>query len=427
MNEPIVLKEEKVILIIAYAFPPVSSAIGTRSFKLAKYLKWVGWKPIVLTIERGLTHNFDQSLFDELETCNIETIRVGGFENRTRIPNDPFTNPYRFLDRFLYVPDPYIKIEPFAIEAALPVLNKPQYIDFIYAFGHPWSAHNIAIKLKYMYSIPIALDFSLPWVDHINSKYPTFLHKILSGKYERDSIRFADMIITSNRYIKELVVKKYFGIINHEKIVIIPNGYDELDFKSVQSQSKEPFLLTYYGDLQNELCNKPFIQAVKNFIDHFNLTPEKFKVHFMGNTKKAYLKYIRSLKLSDFFVSYENLQYKEIIQKCESSHAFWISETSHPHSKAIATFKLQFLIGFKKPILGLVSDDYLKSLISKTGGYSAERLNANDIADNLGKLYTNQKRNDTTGFNEDLYTSHNYNMITRELSKIISRLLLLNF
>ena len=76
------------VLFIAYWFPPMGGSGVVRPLKFAKYLPQFGWKPTILTVTKGDSFVFDDTLLRELpDQVTIERAPSLEILKTTRVKN----------------------------------------------------------------------------------------------------------------------------------------------------------------------------------------------------------------------------------------------------------------------------------------------------------------------------------------------------
>lgn len=164
----------KKILMITYSFPPAGGSGVQRSLKFAKYLKYFGWQPIILTVKKGKTDFKDKSLLDECDK-DLLIYRTPSIVIRNLPEWHQEINLYTYIRLFeqvknriyyvirhiiseLCIPDPYIGWIPFAFLKSVEIIRRHKP-ELIYATGDPFSSFITAYLLKIMFKIPIILDY----------------------------------------------------------------------------------------------------------------------------------------------------------------------------------------------------------------------------------------------------------------------------
>ena len=120
-------------------------------------------------------------------------------------------------------------------------------IKHIITTSPPHSTQLIGLELKKRYPrIKWIADLRDPWTDiyYYDSFYHTPCARKIDANYEKKVLETADRIITIGKSLKASFCARVPGI--EEKTGVIPNGYDEADFKiQVLCQSGSLYNILY--------------------------------------------------------------------------------------------------------------------------------------------------------------------------------------
>ncbi len=255
------------VLIVTRNFAPTSHVSVERATKLAKYLPQFGWRPTVLTGARatvGLPE--DPQLLDQV--AGVEIIRAqapelsifyGGRhsagEGQRGAPKRGILHPKAWL-----VPDAQLLWYPFAVRAALRRGRTARW-DVIVATSYPPTAiliaHTIASRLR----VPYVTDFRDSWTTyHHAPRRPARLAE-LERRLEARMIREAAAVVAVDARIVEHALAR-IAPADRPPVHIIPNGYDEDDFRGVVPAELPPFSIVHTGQLRRS--PRPLWEAVSH-------------------------------------------------------------------------------------------------------------------------------------------------------------------
>ena len=144
----------KTILIITYYWPPSGGSGVQRWLYFSKYLKKLGYSPIVLTIDLGSASypSIDKSLLKEADGISVHHVKAYNWlkiytslkkgKNGNKIPQGEFSKKGN-LDHFasfirgnFFIPDARVSWVKPAIKKALQIINDNK-IDKIITSGPP--------------------------------------------------------------------------------------------------------------------------------------------------------------------------------------------------------------------------------------------------------------------------------------------------
>lgn len=250
------------LLIVAHSFPPTLHSGVFRTAAFAKYLPSFGILPYVFTATDD-----DKSVLgyssppDEVKEYRPRTKRVAWNLYDSPLRNGLVRNfamrvpglaaVYRSVcwSRLLTEISP--QLEDFA---------KDSSADAIYATSAPHQALLLAYSLSRQTGLPLLCDLRDPWVYYSGACYRSPLEFLLEKRTERKVLRASKSIIVNTRASRRLLLEVYD--VAPEKVVVIPNGYDEEDFCEARfgyHLDRHHFNVVYTGLLS------PFTGEARNF------------------------------------------------------------------------------------------------------------------------------------------------------------------
>ncbi len=358
------------LLVIAYYFPPLGLSGVQRTQKFVKYLPQFGWKPTIITVTPTGYFAQDYTLLDELKNKPIEIIRVGSLDpNRffrkkgiVKMPSERIRKIFSFLSDTFFIPDNKIGWKRNVLKQVGELLKKNNY-SLIFSTAPPFTDFIIANEIYQKYKIPYVLDYRDAWLDYPIKYYPTPLHKYLNYKYEKDALHSAKKIITTNRKVKELILKRY-KFLEYNDIEIIPQGYDPEDFVRNKPLPRPPvkkMRITHAGVFYGKRTPKFFFQALEKLFNEKPNLMDKIEVFFIGNFKDEDKKLIDKYKLGGVVNLLGYLDHQKCIQYLMSSDLLWLMLDNETQSPG----KVYEYIGAKKPILANVPDGFIKQTLEE--------------------------------------------------------------
>lgn len=196
------------IMLVSPAFPPFSGVGGVRMYSLANHLQNNGHDVIVIR----------------------NSINTWGKENCKSACN----NFYKIVDVDFKAKDYYYGVERESIEAykkTIKIILDTERVDIIIYSCGPYFNAITAVEIKKEYGIKTIIDYRDLWINEENNTRNVFkiikrkLFKIPYWKYERESIVYADKIITVTPEECAVLQHKYKECAS--KITYIYNGYDD--------------------------------------------------------------------------------------------------------------------------------------------------------------------------------------------------------
>lgn len=265
----------KKVLFIAYYFPPIGGSGTQRPVKFVKYLPQFGWQPYVLSTDRPYgdgAEGHDETLLADIPP----TVRVW------RVPTPQPRPVYRLAHwlgwrsaaveayhRGAAPPAPPAPVEsrpptPLArlrhsLLAPLYLIHNPpvdpalywalrivplvrqiiaqEQIDVVFTTVPPWSTLITGTLLRHLTGRPWVADFRDPWTDNTFIYFPSTLQRRFDAGLERRLLADADAVISVTAPGLDGLRAKVPGRAGHKPFALIPNGWDEDDFRGWESRA----------------------------------------------------------------------------------------------------------------------------------------------------------------------------------------------
>lgn len=417
------------VLIVTYYWPPGSGAGVQRWLKFSKYLPQYGWEPVILTVDPGyaaypaLDHSLAREISENLivfKTRARDYFRVF-HKDKSKIPSAGFAAGdkrglisviTRFIRGNFFIPDPRRGWNSFAFRKACEIIGSYK-IDHIVTTSPPHSSQLIGLKLKKKFpGIKWIADLRDPWTDiyYYEKFYPTFLSRKVDSAYEKRVLRSADTIITVGNSLKELFSSKIPGI--EKKIEVIPNGYDEDDFKGLEASHPEIFTISYIGTLSAAYLLNGLIEALRSLLKK----GIRLRMKFTGVVSPEQRELIISTAGGSNceFIPYSS--HSTALRNMVDTSALLLIIPAHISSRSIITGKLFEYLASRKPILCLGPENGdAAAIVEETGhGRTFDYNDSEGIADYLQRLASAP----------EIYEEVSYTIYSREnlVKKIIALL-----
>ena len=406
----------KNILVISYYWPPSGGPGVQRVLKFSKYLKKLGWEPIVLTAKDGDFPVKDHSLNDDAKTTQAYFVKsislhklyswiVGKktsptYQLSSSSEDSIIVKFIRWIRNNLIVPDGRIGLYPNAVKKGSDIIKKNN-IRVIFSSAPPYTVHLIARTLSKKHELPWVADFRDPWTDRFYNyeNKRLWLTKLIDSYLERKVINDATALTTVSKTISEYY-KKTFNVIH--------NGYDEEDFSLVNKTENNNVVISYIGTMTKSQNPLMFFESIYEL----NLKEKKYQIDLIGNIHPDIKYYIEAKKYDNFIKTKPYIPHKDAIKKmCESDFLLLVIPNTEKN-KGIVTGKLfEYIRSMRKIIMiGPPKSDAAKIIAQTNSGRCFDYSEKNKIKQTL--LKTN------------LPSSNNYQQYSREnLTKILSHLI----
>ncbi len=365
----------KKVLIIAYIYPPLGGSGVQRTLKFTKYLRQLGWEPIVVTVGESKFYFKDEAMLAEVpqemqivriaESNRIDTQCANelialyrGIVGDNALMHEYITELNKSKENF----QQFILIPDQNILWAREVLNKVAKeidfddIDLIYSTSGPYSDHVIGYYLTQKHQKPWVADFRDEWTNNpyllkINRKHVTFR---LQRKMEQNILNYASKVITTTRLATENY-KKDFKV-DIDKITTITNGYDETDFENMDTSPRKnrQFTIIHNGLFYMVRTPETFLTAVKNLLEKKLIRSEELRVVFSYTDNEQHWKeYVQKLNLEDL-VTFKGYQSHEAsLSLTSEADLLLLVVGPGEQNKSVYTGKVFEYLRFNRPILAL--------------------------------------------------------------------------
>jgi glycosyltransferase involved in cell wall biosynthesis len=354
----------KRVLYLAYFFPPLGGAGVQRSLKFTRYLPEHQWMPHVLTGPAGYWIR-DESLLKELDS-RVQVERVvhwgarwmGGAGSATR-RSGLRIHWLRAVSRLFLVPDAYIAWSRAAATQG-ETLGRRNRFDAIITTSSPDSAHLAGARLQRRLGIPWIADFRDPWTRRMAYAPPTQLHDRWHRRLEHAVLRHADRVIVTSEATREDFLKRTEGLPT-DRVVVIPNGYDESDFTSAEawlaqagaSAGEIPPIL-HAGQLNPERPIGPYLAGLRQLVDRDPELAKKAGTLFMGAHYDGHLQEVRAAGLQDLVHFDGNRPHIESVAALLRARVLLLLEQNSDRGRLILPGKVWEYARSGRPILAVV-------------------------------------------------------------------------
>jgi glycosyltransferase involved in cell wall biosynthesis len=433
---------DKKILIITYYWPPSGGSGVQRWLKFVKYLPQFGWKPYVLTPENPSFDIRDESLLKNIPTeaeviklpiwepygifNSITSVFLGRKKTKAAIDQTlSSSNERSFFQRViawirasLFIPDPRI----FWVRPSVKFLQKfleENKITTIVTTGPPHSIHLIGLRLKKKNSsLQWISDFRDPWTEW------GLWEKLQVGKWamnqhrklEKEVLTTADVVIS----VTPFYVKR-FEALSGRSAVLLTNGFDEEDFKSVQYSRPKKFTIRHIGIVNEQRDPVSFMVAFEKLIKENPEFRENVIVEFVGEVYQPFKDYVKSIPSILPYVNFVgNVSHSSVLEYYGSTSVLLLILTGYRDPHGFFPGKLFEYIATGAPVLGIgpaVSEaaDVLKDT---QAGIMVENDDVKGIIEFLQKNFEMWKSSAARNANVGL-SKYSRKEITAELVKLL--------
>lgn len=420
------------VLVVAYYFPPMGLSGVQRTLKFVKYLPQYGWQPTVLTVEpRGYLAT-DDSLLEDIAGRDVMIERTGAagpgkLLSRKAVVSFPAERTRKILSMIsdtIFVPDNKIGWKRKAVAHGLRIAGNRRF-DMIFATAPPFTDFLIGRELKRVLNIPLVLDYRDPWVEYPFKFYPTPVHKWLNVRAERAALRASSHVITTNRRVKELLLRRHKFLTYHD-IEILPQGFDPDDFTRAAAmpsarppQRTRAMRITYAGVFWEDRKPDYFLHALAELLRDRPKLRGRIDAVFVGHFREENTRLVARLGLQDSVSLLGYLPHDECIRELMCSDVLWMIVGDDLGSPG----KTYEYIGARKPILACAPEGFIKSTVLEAGGVVVRPDDVAGIRRALEGFYAQWERHALKGPEEEVVQKYNRVSLTGNLVKTFEALL----
>ena len=322
------MKDTKKVLILSYYWPPSGGSGVQRWLYFTKYLRQLGWQPIVITVDETQASYsvLDFELLEQVKDIQViktetkEPLKIysqilTGSTNKG-IPQGAvskkgwFSKMAAFIRGNFFIPDARKGWNTYAKMEAEKLIRQQGFQKLI-TTGPPHSTHLVGLQLKTQFGIQWWADFRDPWTDIFYNKdlYRTAWANRTDVRWEEKVLQTADGIFTT---VGGNLVRKLQTKAPDQSFYVLPNGYDALLMSSIPKTTLKHFHVVYTGLLTENQDYLPVIEVLNTLAVRHHI-----RLSLAGNIAPVIIEKI-----------------KEIAPKIEVDYKGYLS-----HQEAIALMK----------------------------------------------------------------------------------------
>jgi glycosyltransferase involved in cell wall biosynthesis len=423
----------KKVLIVSYAFAPLTVAGVFRVLRMAKYLPRFGWTPIVLTTRPrpGVLHDHDllKEVSAEAEVHRTRRWDPLGYlflrnqgsgtqplSRTVTLPKEPgpaskvsehaLRKTIRLAAGMASTPDPQIYWVPFAVMKGLRIFLKSPF-DAILTTSPPHSSHLAGFILSKVTRRPWVADFRDPWLDHPlrSSMAKSALQDRVEENLESFVVRHASRVIANTTSNKKSLERRYRDL-HADMFRVITNGFDKEFVDAVEPIRQKKLTVCHLGTFYPQLEPYFFFEALARWIEirGGDALAESFQVLLIDSGEPILRRIVADLKLDRYVQFLERVPNRESVSLAKGSDLLLVSLGFSEKARGWAPLKLYEYFGCEKPILALVPQGSLVAdIVKSTGtGVAVSEPSFEEVFRMLDHSYRHKFGNSSSnGFNPD--------------------------
>lgn len=407
-EEAIVSKKR--VLVVASDYPPSPEVGGViRVAKLVKYLPDNGWEPVVVTTIAETGANCHDELF--LQIADIGSVhRIPRLDVRelfhgakrvvatilypkaTKRSDSSDTTKRSHdiapavsrppLGSLLIVPD-HLILWAFLASVRSLFIGWFKGIDVIYATSPLQSGLLVGFIVKKLCRVPLIVEMRDPWTTNpfAVKRYFRFLGT-MERMMERVILSTADRIVVINDHFIEPILEKHPSL-SKDKFVVIPNGFDEDDFKAITPIRSLKRTIVHAGKFYLGRSGLPFLQAFAAAAVRHPWVRDNWEVKLVGSGEE-YGAAIEGLGIADLVDIVGTVPHSVALQHVLGADLLLLVPGG---GLSTMTGKLFEYLAARRPILVLSHDGAAARLVARMGiGSVVSPENVEAIANTLARM-----------------------------------------
>jgi glycosyltransferase involved in cell wall biosynthesis len=367
----------KQILYVAYHFPPQSGSSGLlRSLKYCRYLPETGWLPTVLSVSPRAYERTEQSLLREI-LPEVSVLRTFAVDTRRHLS---IKNRYA---SWMALPDRWVSWCFSAVPAGLFTIFQKR-IQIIFTTFPIATAVLIGLFLHRLTGKPWVVDLrdSMTEDDYPRDERTRRMYR----KIEAQAMRHGSLFLFTAISTIDMYLKRYPDL-QPEKCILLPNGYDEEDFRNLTTASAgpvpkdRPLRIMHAGLIYPEERDpRPFFQALSRMKKEGKLDATTLQINLRASgDEEYYAKHLKELALEDIVHLLPPVPYQQSLQEAASVDALLLLQgVTCNHQIPAKTYEY---LRLRRPILALTTHEGdTAALLRDAGGativnmYDAETI-----------------------------------------------------
>jgi glycosyltransferase involved in cell wall biosynthesis len=381
----------KRVLIVASHYPPTPEVGGViRVAKLVKYLPSNGWEPLVITTTVSRRGNCDDELYQQIADVGriyrvprldvrqlfhgtkrmVAMLRFLKPKRKRTSSSNTTTKAYAVtpdasrpsLASLFMVPD-YLILWALLASVRSLIIGWFKGIDVIYATSPLQSGLLVGYVVKKLCRVPLIVEMRDPWTTNPFAVKRLFRFLEIFEKWmERVILSAADRVVVINGHFIEPILEKHPSL-SKDKFVIIPNGFDEDDFKGIVPIHSQKRVIVHAGTFYQGRSGLPFLQAFAKAVVRHTWVRDNWEVKLVGSGEE-YRAAIEELGIAHLVDIVGTVPHSTALQHVMGADLLLLVPGG---GLSTMTGKLFEYLAAKRPIIVLSNDSAAARLVDRSG------------------------------------------------------------
>ncbi|MDF1723033.1 MAG: glycosyltransferase [Alcanivorax sp.] len=367
-------KRKTKVLIVTYAYPPVSSPGAMRAYHFANDLAVFGHDVTVLKCSNpyssmigDMLPNNDAIKFIDVKDLIDKTSFSGLKDGQRRKPSFKA----RLLNALIYPDRDFSWIPSVLLDKRL----KQSRYDFV--IGTYPNATNLLLAkaISKRSSAKLVLDMRDLWTQDHSFLEKSLLKRVADKILEHKVMKSADFVINVSDFNSNVMRSFLSFRCFTAKVLTIRNGFDYEKLKKIRedfapcSHRPEYFEMAYAGSFYRGERDPSDLFSVLQILSGKRLIkPNDFVLNIYGNPEKEIIDLVEKYRVNDFVRFEGSLCQDKLFQKLLSADCLWILTRKSLLARGEMTTKVFEYIGLGKPIVCQSGPDFeIKKVLNQVG------------------------------------------------------------
>lgn len=429
-------RNQRRVLMVACAFPPIGGSGVQRSAKFAKYLPEFGWLPTVWAADRLNSMPPDPALLDDLPPeVTIHRRRRRGPLHRLQGAAHVLANQGglastlgRAIDWRIEnwakrhaVPDGSVRWARSSIRPLVRLIRE-QGVHAIYSTLSPASDHLLGLELKRRTNLPWVADFRDLWTDDYRYQEESESRRAAHRRLEQQVLEKADAVIgVSNR--QTAILASHVPASKH-KFLTITNGFDPDDFLNVDAKSEVPgerFVLSHIGRFDRWRIGEEWWNGLARFVERLGRDRRRFVLRMVGPVADWIHKRVLETGAEAELIGV--VSHHHAVQEMRSADALWLAVPVGRNADTVIPAKLFEYLAARRPILVVgPRGGECEQVVMRCEAGLAVGADSTAISHALGTMFDRWKTgNPMNGCRESYLEPFSRVQLTRNLASVLDR------
>nr|WP_236668711.1 glycosyltransferase family 4 protein [Hymenobacter rubidus] len=286
--------------------------------------------------------------FESYKKLTGRAVPYGGFANEGK--PGAVQKALRFVRGNLFIPDPRRGWNRHALAAVEKLLAAGERFDAVLTSSPPHSTQLIGLELKKRHGLRWLADLRDPWTDiyYYKDLHHTPLAAWLDARYERQVLTQADAVLVTSPETKRLFLAK-LPALPSTKFHVLPNGYDESDFRQSSRPPADSLRITHTGTITELYHIDNLLTAVAACADAHPEVP--FRLRFVGQVSTQLRRQIEQAGLLSVTEFIPFVPHDASVQFLLESSVLLMAIPDVPRNFGILPGKVFEYLAANKPIL----------------------------------------------------------------------------